>query len=431
MEASAAQVPSVIRFGVFELDARSGELRRSGVLLNLQDQPLKVLECLLERPGELVTRDALRQRLWPGDTFVDFEQGVNAAVKRLRETLADSAESPRFVETLPRRGYRFIAPVERDTRDRPGPAPAAPDQRASLTGTQFPSAVGEKTPAVVRRWRRALSAAGAIALVLLTIAAWLRRAPAEMPAAPLSLIALTTLTGSEYGPTFSPDGRQVAFAWDGEQQDNSDIYVKLVGSSEVRRLTTHAAVDSAPQWSPDGKWIAYVRSESPTSDRIRVMSSLGGSERTLSQFPLRQPATGSPDGRYVVAGRASGGGAADQHNGIYLVPVDIGEPRPITQAVAPANDGWPAFSPDGRRLAYASCQDVEIIRNNCHIQVPGPRFDARPARVAAPAHAGALLDVRGPRMDERWSVHRLCRQAGRFGQPVASRSRRHACAGSD
>ena len=123
MEASAAQVASVIRFGVFELDARSGELRRSGVLLNLQDQPLKVLECLLERPGELVTREALRQRLWPGDTFVDFEQGVNAAVKRLRETLADSAESPRFVETLPRRGYRFIAPVERDDRDRPGLAP--------------------------------------------------------------------------------------------------------------------------------------------------------------------------------------------------------------------------------------------------------------------------------------------------------------------
>ena len=93
------------------MDARSGELRRSGVLLNLQEQPLKVLECLLERPGELVTREALRQRLWPGDTFVDFEQGVNAAVKRLRETLADSAESPRFVETLPRRGIDSSLPL--------------------------------------------------------------------------------------------------------------------------------------------------------------------------------------------------------------------------------------------------------------------------------------------------------------------------------
>ena len=369
MEASAAQVASVIRFGVFELDARSGELRRSGVLLNLQDQPLKVLECLLERPGEIVTREALRQRLWPGDTFVDFEQGVNAAVKRLRETLADSAESPRFVETLPRRGYRFIAPVERDDRDRPGLGPSAPDHHASLMGKQAPPAIVKTPPAGARRWRHGLVAAGAIALVLLTIAAWQRRAPAETPAAPLSLIALTTLTGSEYGPTFSPDGREVAFAWDGEQQDNSDIYVKLVGSSEVRRLTTHPAVDSAPQWSPNGKWIAYARTESPTSNQLRLMSSLGGSERVL-KFPLRPPATWSPDGRYLVAGRASEPGAADQSNGLYLVPIDIGEPRPITRAVAPANDGWPAFSPDGRRLAYASCQVQALsYRSNCHIQV--------------------------------------------------------------
>ena len=91
--------------------------------MNLQDQPLKVLECLLERPGELVTREAFRERLWPGDTFVDFEQGLNAAVKRLRETLGDSAESPRFVETLPRRGYRFIAPVRRGDRDGPNSPP--------------------------------------------------------------------------------------------------------------------------------------------------------------------------------------------------------------------------------------------------------------------------------------------------------------------
>ena len=227
----------------------------------------EVLECLLERPGEIVTREALRQRLWPGDTFVDFEQGVNAAVKRLRETLADSAESPRFVETLPRRGYRFIAPVRRDDRDRPGLAPSPPDQLASLAGKQSPPAIVRTPPAGARRWRHGLVAAGAIAFVLLTLAVWRRRASPETPVAPLRLVSLTTLTGSEYGPTFSPDGREVAFAWDGEQQDNSDIYVKLVGSSEVRRLTTHAAVDSAPQWSPDGKWIAYARTESPTSAR--------------------------------------------------------------------------------------------------------------------------------------------------------------------
>ena len=113
---SEAPVPGrqVVRFGAFELDLRVGELRKAGVRVNLQEQPFKVLECLVERPGELVTREELRQRLWQDDTFVDFEHGVNAAVKRLRETLGDSAETPRFIETLPRRGYRLIAPVQRD-----------------------------------------------------------------------------------------------------------------------------------------------------------------------------------------------------------------------------------------------------------------------------------------------------------------------------
>jgi TolB-like protein/DNA-binding winged helix-turn-helix (wHTH) protein/Tfp pilus assembly protein PilF len=102
----------LVQFGPFELDRRTGELRRSGTRIALQGQPVRVLTLLLERPGDLVTRDELRQRLWADDTFVDFEHGLNAAVRRLREALGDSAETPRFVETLPRRGYRFIAAVQ-------------------------------------------------------------------------------------------------------------------------------------------------------------------------------------------------------------------------------------------------------------------------------------------------------------------------------
>ena len=102
----------IVRFGVFELELRTGELRKSGLRMALQDQPLQVLTMLLERRGELVTRDELRQRLWPADTFVDFEQGLNAAVRRLRAVLGDSAEVPRFIETLPRRGYRWTYAAE-------------------------------------------------------------------------------------------------------------------------------------------------------------------------------------------------------------------------------------------------------------------------------------------------------------------------------
>ena len=99
----------VLRFGVFELDSRAGELRKKGVKIKLQDQPLQVLVMLLEHPGEIVTREELQRKLWPADTFVDFEHGLNKAMNRLRAALGDSSENPRFIETLPRKGYRFIA----------------------------------------------------------------------------------------------------------------------------------------------------------------------------------------------------------------------------------------------------------------------------------------------------------------------------------
>src|ERR1700756_3699991 len=103
--------PSV-RFAHFEVDFRAGELRKHGRRIRLQDQPLRVLAMLVERPGEVVTRDELRLQLWPADTFVDFDHGLNSAVARLRESLNDSAEQPRYVETVPRRGYRFIGAIE-------------------------------------------------------------------------------------------------------------------------------------------------------------------------------------------------------------------------------------------------------------------------------------------------------------------------------
>src|SRR5436305_9906870 len=106
-----ATAPVRLRFGVFEVDLRAGELRKHGVRLRLQEQPFQVLAMLLERPGETVTREELRSRLWTAETFVDFDHGMNKAVNRIRDALGDSATSPRFVETVARRGYRFIADV--------------------------------------------------------------------------------------------------------------------------------------------------------------------------------------------------------------------------------------------------------------------------------------------------------------------------------
>jgi cholera toxin transcriptional activator len=104
----------IARFGIFELDLASGELRKKGVKLRLQEQPLQVVSALVDRPGEVVTREELRRRLWPADTFVDFDHSLNTAINKLREALGDLASSPRYVETVARRGYRFIAPVQRE-----------------------------------------------------------------------------------------------------------------------------------------------------------------------------------------------------------------------------------------------------------------------------------------------------------------------------
>jgi TolB-like protein len=108
---SESSGPQIIRFGAFELDVRVGELRKQGTKIKLQEQPLRILKMLLTRPGQLVTREELRDRLWPSDTFVDFDHSLNKAINKLREALDDSAESPRFVETIPRRGYRMISPL--------------------------------------------------------------------------------------------------------------------------------------------------------------------------------------------------------------------------------------------------------------------------------------------------------------------------------
>lgn len=138
---SAVRPAQRYRFGVFEADAATGELRRQGIRIKLNAQPFQVLRLMLDRPGELLTREAIAREIWPDGTFVDFEHGVNSAVNRIREALGDTALNPRFVETLARRGYRFVAPVERIAfAETTSPEPAAPPSPIPL---EQPSAAVE------------------------------------------------------------------------------------------------------------------------------------------------------------------------------------------------------------------------------------------------------------------------------------------------
>src|SRR6201987_926792 len=165
-------LPPLLRLRDFEVDLRAGELRKRGRRMRLQEQPLRVLSMLLERPGELVTREELRLQLWPADTFVDFDHGLNSAVARLRESLNDSAEGPRFIETLPRRGYRFVGELK----------------TSELNQAEPQTATVPETPS--RRWwmNRASWIVLTAILLLLALVAWRsrafskRRADAPLPA---------------------------------------------------------------------------------------------------------------------------------------------------------------------------------------------------------------------------------------------------------
>ena len=166
----AVPPPRIIRFGVFEINVRSGELWKQGRKVRLEGQPVEILLCLLENPGELVTRDELRQRLWPADTYVNFEHGLNAAVKRLRLALNDSAGNPRFVETLPRRGYRFLAPVQTVNAAEEGPTlTETPPAESAPAAGDLPEIKGSlRSPS----WKRS---GWVLLLVLVGVTVWMLR----------------------------------------------------------------------------------------------------------------------------------------------------------------------------------------------------------------------------------------------------------------
>src|SRR5258708_16560940 len=129
-------VKRAVRFGLYEVDYASQELRKSGIKIKIQDQPFQILALLLERPGQIITREEIQKRLWAGDTFVDFDLGLNSAVKKLRQALGDESDNPRFIETLYRRGYRFLAPVQDEAAGTASSLIVAPQTDANGNGTK-------------------------------------------------------------------------------------------------------------------------------------------------------------------------------------------------------------------------------------------------------------------------------------------------------
>jgi DNA-binding winged helix-turn-helix (wHTH) protein len=218
------------RFGAFELDPQAGELRKNGMKVRLQGQPVEILVILLERPGETVTREELQEKLWPADTFVDFEQGLNNAMNRLRAALDDNAQVPRYVETVPRRGYRFIAPVS-SRNYRTAELLQANEAGVKEKGVQPPRSQPialEKAGPKGRRW---LWFAGILAVLIMAVV--LRRLGDRDPGQQIESRRQITASSTDdpvFRATLSPDGKYLAYT------DSRGINLQQLNTGETHAL---------------------------------------------------------------------------------------------------------------------------------------------------------------------------------------------------
>jgi Tol biopolymer transport system component/DNA-binding winged helix-turn-helix (wHTH) protein len=352
----------IVRFGPFEADLVTLELRKHGNKLRLPNQSFLVLSMLLERAGRLVTRDELRERLWPSDTFVEYDQGLNAAVNRLREALGDSAEKPNFIETLPKRGYRFIATIESTSPTHSSAAEADTNPAPSSISANSPSGPAARSPVTPRHvnWKNVSIIVVVVATALLVAGALvlLRTPPQLQNFSTLKVVPFTSLPGQEVAPSFSPDGSQIVFAWKSDSDKGFDLYVKTIGSERMLRLTNHPSQWISPAWSPDGTRIAFFRS-SEDDNGIFEVPALGGAERKLASAQSWSEAlmqvSWSPDGT-LLAYWSSG----EEGSHVFLLPLDTLRPRILSPAPRCWDTAAPAFSPQRKDLAVICTSSIAV-----------------------------------------------------------------------
>jgi DNA-binding winged helix-turn-helix (wHTH) protein/Tol biopolymer transport system component len=341
------------RFDRFTVDLSTGELIRSGTKIPIQEKPLQVLRLLLESEGDVVSRDHLRSALWAEDTFVDFEHGVNTAVKKLRHALEDSADNPRFVETLPRFGYRFIVPVEWITNGNGSRSPTA-------ATPSTPPGAAASPPAARNRRRQWTSALVLVVLSLVFVAVLLsdrlgfirsfREVVEERHAAAQVALSQRRLTANPddrplSAGVISPDGKYLAYT------DPSGFYLKLIDGGETHRVPLPKGFEPMPEsWFPDSVHLVVCVMSGKSPPSLWKISVLGGTPRKLAD--LGSSARVSPDGTkiaYLV-------GIWDKEQ-IWLMDADGSGVRKLIDGGV-EGFGAVTWAPDGKRFAYVRTQDA-------------------------------------------------------------------------
>ena len=349
MSGSANNV-RLIRFSVFEVDRDAGELFKQGRKVKLQGQPFELLVTLLERAGEVLTRDELRQKIWPSDAVGDFDHGLNRAVNKVREALGDSAETPRFIETLPRRGYRFIGSVEESNY-------ADVATKRVLSESEEPA----KRPLSRRTLWIAISLG--VALVAGVAAVW-TAARRSTGAAEIRLRQLTTNSADNpvWNAVISPDGRYVAYG------DLAGIELRLISTGELHLLAKPSSLSAADAWFP-AAW---------SSDGTRIFATsmtLGGFAAWTvplvggAAIPLRDNAavqSVSPDGSliaFTAGARLTHWAGASSHRLLFEREVWVMGPRGenATKVLGGTDQTWfnsVRWAPDGKRIAYETLHNL-------------------------------------------------------------------------
>jgi len=349
-------------FGPFEFDEASGELRKHGVRVRLQGQPLQILAGLIRQPGKIVTREEFQQQLWSDSTFVDFDHGLNAAMNRLRQVLGDSADHPRYIETLQGRGYRFVAAVQ-DTASKPvlmmASAPdvteAEPAVAVSATGEGrivgeevWDGAAGKEASLPAAGSRRSTMAWAATAGLLAIVGAigwwmaWRPVLPADRPLLRLSVdLGPEAVTGGGITAAISPDGNLLAFfahGPDGKQH----LATRLLDRSQITLLSGAEDAED-PFFSPDGQWIGFF-----AEGKMKKVSVRGGAVITLCDAPDARGGAWGEDGNIIAT--------LSSHSGIGLsrVPATGGTPQAITRPgeTGEATHRWPQILPGGQAVLF-------------------------------------------------------------------------------
>ena len=341
----------IFRFGGVEIDVQNLRVAVNSEIRPLEPKSFRLLLFLIENPGRALTKEEIMGVVWPDVAVSD--NSLARAITQIRKALDDDSKAPKYVETIPSVGYRFIGALVTEDLGSTTPGGEADGSAVSASSLAFPARKSVK-----------LALAGvACSAVATAIGAWWFVAGGDSSTPyPLHVTRVSKLTsypGDEREPAISPDGSYVAFSWSGPQNDNYDIYVVQAAGQPPLRLTTDPAPDSYPAWSPDGRQIAFIRRNRDVANLI-VVPPLGGPERTIHQFYrigtdldfTQHPVLSwSQDGKWIIF---SGQSRAGEKYQLFLLSVDTGAVRPISSPeTSVAGDSSPAISDDGRFLAFA------------------------------------------------------------------------------